>query len=294
MKNCLRNIIFVTVIMMFVQLATGCSCGKPNHMVGENPEIGVVEPPVEVSNPDSPITSITIPDEEDEEPFLYFKVSEEWARKFTGGYLFSNNTYYSLNDSVDIRTFTGYGEGWQIAERNVTGMYMYSDMEYKHITMFGDFEIPVCTKDDELRSFDHTEFTFVKVHNVGYSAPIVTGSGDWTGRLGFIEDMSSSNITVVDSKSGNISQLSIKDGSGNDIEDLFNMAKDSECIISWYEGTDYNEVKLEAFCKVFELEEEEIKLEGELNENGYATYNTLKLPKGTYLVKETGGLVTVK
>ena len=292
--NYSRNILLATVVLMISFIFIGCTDESHMMVAGQNPNVGH-EDSFDDQQPVEDINNFGNEVVEEEEPFLLYKVSEKWARIYKGAYMFSsNNAYYSLNDAADIRSFTGYGQGWNLADKNVTGMYLYADIECNHVLKFGDFDIPVCTKNDELRSFDYTELTFVKVHELGYSVPVVLGTGDYSDRIGLIEDMSSQNYTVLDLE-GNISQFTIKDGAGNSVEDLFNMKKDDECVVSWYAGTDYHEVNYKAFCKAYELQkDDEIVLEGKLNEEGYATYNTLKLPKGTYWIKETSGMVVIE
>ena len=87
--------------------------------------------------------------------------------------------------------------------------------------------------------------------------------------------------------------LEFTDESGNKIEDYHNVPENTVCTVSWYEGTQYHEEKLTAFCRTYSVSNElAYEIEGTLTKNGYAEYDLSSVVSGIYKI-QTGGLIRI-
>lgn len=83
------------------------------------------------------------------------------------------------------------------------------------------------------------------------------------------------------------------------LDNVYNLEKDAEVIVSWYEGTNYSEYTCVANLKYYYAYDKDthsklgddstgpLEFEGELHKEGYATYDFSNVEPGTYLVVST-------
>ena len=300
-----QNIFFIATMLIVMSTMIGCDNGDDYYLVTGEPTVPVVihvdddnpsqqQPDNDTSVVTNPVVDDPVDDGTDSTSDWYdiYRVSEDWAKTYTGAYLEKDEFLYSLNDASSSKVYANCNVGWRRDELGVTGLYSYADMQFKHIFACGDFDTPVYNDGDVVKSFKNTKLTFKEVKQVGYGVPLVTSSNakdDW----GYIPSFGSSDVKTLNPMQ--LAQLSVT-CNGNEVENYFDMEKNGDVIISWFEGTDYKEVSFKANCRIYEIvsDAEPIVIEGELNKEGYATYDMSVLPKGTYWINETCGMITVE
>ena len=81
----------------------------------------------------------------------------------------------------------------------------------------------------------------------------------------------------------------VRDSGGDLVEDIYNLNEGDEYMVSWYEGTQYNELSLPADSKFYVLEggstgRADYEIDGALTKDGYAEYDLSGVSPGIYAV----------
>lgn len=189
-------------------------------------------------------------------------------------YLLRNDRYYILSDSSYDMNHAFYSAITLTTNQNQSGFFS-----------FGDVPVPVLREGDTvIFNGSVPELHLTKVSFYGYTVGADGSPGGsylmfWTDSYDALE-----TYTIVHDMTG----FTVTDSKGNSVKDQFDLIKDDEYTVSWYEDSDYNEVSLLADCRIYVLDsdnyEDDFIVEGYRNDDGYMEYDLSEAPAGLYRI----------
>lgn len=206
-----------------------------------------------------------------------------------GFFVERNGKLYSISSYVGTDVIDKYGVGFEVVSgtgiatlfrRDYNEMKLPTENKFCFITA-GDIPIMQVKKSEEIRSYgSNTTLSIMPSEFIGYTIDVI------------------SHVTEIPSIDHNLSQKSAgiatdrKEQVGvyageEQVADVRNLNYGQEYVFSWFHNTQYHEYKMKAVCKAFKGyspydTDGLIKLEGELDKNGYARFNLSELDPGLY------------
>ncbi|MBR3332534.1 hypothetical protein IKG28_02840 [Candidatus Saccharibacteria bacterium] len=298
----------LSVFLMFTMVMAVVSCNGNATATSEDPMLYSVDDtqPVIleegiseeiVSEVESEVESETVSETVDKDPLATLEVSEEWARNQKGHYLMRGDRFYTLTGIMDYAKSKEYNVGWRNGYVNGAVVYMSykivgspnaSDFRPRYVGRLTIGDIPVISLEsgDKIVSFGNTSIELFKVESFTYS--INVWDSDGVMYLMTDADYDVSKIPMITSV--DMDKFTVSDESGNVVEDVRNLEYGRKYIASGFNGTDYIEKEMIADSGCFVVDREDpIKLDGELDKNGYALYNLSDVPAGLYAVGNGNG-----
>ena len=248
-------------------------------------------------------------------PYGYLIEDEDFVTTYKGFYVVRDDQFYSLNRTVSLKNRDEYNFGENaileahLFKDNINGQSIYDSelgcmnddktLVYYFYTI-GDFELLKIEPTDEIRSYGVSKVSLVKLESLGYGFRRQMSGGAGYGNLGNTDSGHGYAPGWINTKEvGKIhvpdlyKELKYQIGD----EEIFlnyNLEKDTEVTVSWYEKTDYYEYTCVADSKFFYASNKDvhgvlgdestgpIEKEGTLTKDGYATYDFSDLEPGTY------------
>lgn len=210
------------------------------------------------------------------DPLGYIREDEAFISEYRGFYLVRDGAFYSLNDITSFKDKDEYNQGEKKGYAKYETIYENSG---DYVYTLGDFELPVISDTDEIRSYGLSNVFLMKVEDVSYA---------------YVRQMDAEGYTIagfIDTTEGRVRVPSYckeyKTVVGDEeIETNYNLPKGTEVTISWYEGTDYKEYTAVADTRFYRYKyADRIEFEGELCKEGYATYDFSDVEPGLYWIR---------
>ena len=278
MKKRRLKAFFLIIPIIMILMACGCPSGQSNKKNELTPE--------EIAEKYKNVPL---------DPYGCVIEDEDWVSEYKGIYLVRDDVFYGLNSVASIKERPEYNVG------NVTASHtqiMIQDFKGSKgderglfVYTFGDYVPLVLNKDtDEIISYGISTLDLTKLENLNHSLhPNVIGDA-FLGTYYNIKTTEGMAEVPSDCKEF---QYTLN---GEVLENTYNLEKDTEVTVSWYEGTTYNEYTCVAnlgcyfatFKDAYHILGDDssgpITIEGELHKEGYATYDLSNIEPGTYLV----------
>ena len=232
------------------------------------------------------------------DPYGYCDETNSFIILHQGIYLVRDGVHYSLNELTGKKERPEYNAGKMTAG---DGQYLYQrapgrkgDDNGLFVYQLGDFDPLVLNKEtDEIRSYGVSSVKLIKLEDLKYGLQRELQTDVWglTGKN--IKTTEGSVKVPNDCKEF---QYTLN---GEVLDCIYNLEKDTEVTVSWYEGTTYHEYTCVADLKYYYAYDKDthskmgddssgpIEFEGELHKEGYATYDFTNVEPGTYLVIST-------
>lgn len=168
------------------------------------------------------------------------------------------------------------------------GYSLYGDSQVSPVGAFdwgffsyGNVPVPVYKQGDKIVSYSTKGVPSLQLRKVDFYGYAI--------RLKSTSDKYIVFDTAIGPVSFPIDGTSIKNSSGEVVEDIFNLNEGDIYTISYYEGTQYKEITLPADSKCYaqesgRLDDPEYEIEGTLTENGYAEYDINEVEPGFYRI----------
>lgn len=167
----------------------------------------------------------------------------------------------------------------------------------------GDVPVPILEKDDFVVWYsDATVPTLglAQVDFYGYGVGVESSEYDGKFTLNIYNPETNEKTHEED-----VTNIEVKDSSGNTIDNYYNLQQGEPYTVSWYKGTQKKEQQVKATCKVYTDHTvrkhiaADYKIEGALTDNGYATYDLSGTPAGLYALLNVsspgrGGIIEIK
>ncbi len=218
------------------------------------------------------------------DPMGYIREDEAFISEYRGFYLVRDDVYYSLNDITSIKDKDEYNLGKKFGYDEYETLYEREGaLDHFYMWLYGDFDLPVISDTDEVRSYGVSQVDLWKLEDIKY---------------GFVRQMSGMDHGVysgyVDTTEGrkriHSAYKEYKCMCGDEEIDVnYNLEKGTEVTVSWYEGTDYFEYTAIADTKFYRTYDKspDYEIEGELCKESYAKYDFSGVEPGLYLLLST-------
>lgn len=263
-------------------------------------------------------------EEEPLAPYGYLIEDEEFVKAFKGFYIYRNDQFYSLNRVVSYKDIEEYNIGEKL--NNGLDFHWVGESEYYGQTItecslglmninneeervyyfntIGDYDIIKLEPDDEIRSYGVSNVEITKLESLEYGFRREMGNRAGLGVYSTDEwdkGLASGWLQTTERKKHipqRYKELKYQIGD-EEINYNYNLEKDTEVTVSWYEKTDYYEYTAVADSKFFyatsydfngvlgDSNSGPIKKEGTLCKDGYATYDFSDLEPGVYFLRST-------
>lgn len=213
-------------------------------------------------------------------------------------------TYFGiLRDDVflSLNSISGFKDYFN-KTKQIKGLYttIGANGMYRGGYAFSNENIPVpCLEEnDQIICYSSTDVPSIDLYPaefIGFSPRFyladIAGGSDYYMMYNNRVDVPNHNIRQIPEDT----MIEVTDENGNLLEDYNNVPENTLCTISWYEGTQYNEEKLVANCRVYRISETPaFEIEGALTKSGYAEYDFSSVPSGLYRVTHDGGLILIQ
>ncbi len=251
------------------------------------------EPPQATVYPEEPPRSIVYPDDAseyviyyEESPYTKLATDESYAKRFAGFYIRRDNELSIVDRFSWERGLTGNFGDRQYGSGGNAGIEIYVE-EMGYYVSLGDVPMASLKYSDDLISFGATVATLTEAEFRGYTIPIVSHKiGAWDIERRVYANFDDGPIKL--SKSA-WDSLEVVGEDGRLIEDIRDIPYGEVCTVGWFEGVQYNEIRMTANCRYFEIIEEGARydLDYTLSKESYASFDFSDVPAGTYLL--TGG-----
>ena len=248
-------------------------------------------------------------------PYGYLIEDEDFAKTYKGFYVYRDDQLYSLNSVVSMKNREEYQfsdetyllefhwkkedevHGQKIFDA-VNGVMNDDKTSVLYANTIGDFDLLKIEPTDEIRSYGVSNIELIKMESLGYG---FRREMDGYSGMGIDKsDLCAGWIVTTEGKksipSGYYKELKYQIGD-EDIYVNYNLEKDTEVTVSWYEQTDYYEYTCIADSKYYYCPSKKlveifgdpdsgpIKKEGTLTKDGYATYDFSDLEPGVYYLR---------
>lgn len=244
----------------------------------DNPDTATEEPSESVGGNASEEPEVN---RQDEDPLAMLEVKEAFAKNAGGVYLRRNGKLYTLYKYVSEETSEKYNVGWRksVGWTNCE-LYLYCEDSAETQLTFGDFDPPALMEGDEIISFGNTGFRMRKYNFVGYSLPIC----NFPNKFAWIFESFFGMPTELSQYTAKT--LEVCDKNGTVQEDYHNLEYGETYTVSWYQGTDYHELKMDATCRCYQPNKQADyqSFDGTITKNGYATYDLSGVEPGLYRI----------
>lgn len=157
-------------------------------------------------------------------------------------------------------------------------------------------KVPVLTykSEDIIAKFSKTTanpiLTLTPVKSVGCMINMVYTKPFGGGHYYLIRDLTNDNYYELNER--DISNFTVQDSAGNVLADYLDVGSYVEgemYLVSWFTGTQYNEVNLVADCTKYECTDgDAYELEGTPTKDGYASYDLSEVKSGLYKTSDSG------
>lgn len=322
----MKKTLSVILVTLLALMLTGCNNASGiTESTTQQPTKPVATTPVQTTAPTTPPTTpaptvptttepTTAPVEQSDE-WEMFCLASSYATEYGGIYLKKDKSLYYIQpdfNNADSKAsgFNGlgvipmkraltYSVGNFVGNGNGVAKYvlLYSSQSYNLQSGFYDGEgilscgtVPVLTvrQDDLVVGYLAKEpltLTLKKVDFYGYT---IRMNFEKSGKPRIWDHNENGSSPLI---YGNPSECTILDGAGKEPADLRNLEYGSVYTVSWYEGTQYNEMSMVADCSYYAYPETEelVELQGTLTKDGYCTFDFSNVKPGFY--KTQGGLV---
>lgn len=299
----------ISLVICIALILTLCSCGHSSAKKDKSKSATLVPPngavdttdiaepeanpikapePTETTEPvmtDDPIVETQTIDfdlESAADPLERLIVSKSFAQNFGGAYVLRNGKTYSLSDGIPLDVSREYEIGWRRGYTDGALKY-YSGGKGVYLT-FGDVPLLTLAEGDVVISYNNTLLRLRRAELVGYTICVWPDGNN----MALVSDYDSLNATAVDAKS-----FIVLDQNGKSMTDYRNLNYGETYVVSWFTGTQYNEIEMSANCKSFRVEQPttswDYEFEGQITRDGYATYDLSELPSGVYYISAQGG-----
>lgn len=294
MNRIVSVLMAVVLVFMLAACGGGTTTSEPINTGTSEVQSTVNENdvPTESSEPNVEPTTV----EDDADPLGALLITEEYARENSSICLLKDGKLYSLSYFSQYRPDYEYGDAGIRLERN--NIYMYTSFLLDEDDGFSSCGVvPIPVMDDQSKIVLYSDNTVSKLRLLQVE------------RRGFSICLSknASNIALLDLESGDwissqsrkMSNLKVYDTNDNVIDDYHDLEYGQKCMVSWYEGTQYYELPMEAICNYYVLPNgntsvNSYETEGILTKEGYAEYDVSDVAPGLYMVASYGGLIEFK
>ncbi|MBR6382520.1 MAG: hypothetical protein IKS56_00865 [Lachnospiraceae bacterium] len=220
------------------------------------------------------------------------EVSEEWINMYASSgvsYIESDGKYYPIDEGTDVGAYDSSGIGWKRVDLNTTLLYCYCGRDEETIFTLGDFTPPVYKKGDNFSTTRET-LTFQPVEFVGYGIPAYR---DKENIINFVTDYSNSEVVSID-ESEAVSAGCV--GKNGERKGLCGLDKNEELSYCGFDidGNVIYEVPVVADCRYYQIKGAPIIINTTGDEYRYDNCDLSSLPSGTYVLRETYALITIK
>ena len=223
---------------------------------------------------------------ETDNPLVVLEVSEDWARQHGGAYLRRGGTLYTLGSKIPSSTADVYGVGRFYSSKEDGNLYCGAGPDSTRISM-GDIPVITLKEDDEVITYNDTWVTLFVSDFSGYSPRIIDPEYGADALIILTGPYTSIGLdkTAEDT-------FKVSDADGNLVKNYRDLAYGETYTVSWFEGTTYNELEITADCSYYKLTgsfKGDYTVSGELNKNGFATYDFSAIPAGLYCINSSSG-----
>ena len=276
------------VLMMMVLLLAGCNNASGVTTVpATQPSKPVATTPVATT----PVVTTPAPTEPEDELEI-LKVSSGYASAQGGIYLKRGENLYVISDQF-VPRISGAKYNVGLVWNDRVSLYYEQDPlsppfgSSVGIFSCGEVPVPVIEDNDLVVGYFTSEpFTMSlrKVSFYGYTIPVM-----FDGSNGGIWNEGVDGIRAV--VSGDPAKLTFEDKNGSTPSDPRNLVYGDAYKVSWFAGTQYNELEMAANCSYYKFVnwDEKFVLSGTLTKNGYCTFDLSELKPGFYAL--SGGWV---
>lgn len=295
MKNKIVKIVFCIIAVQSIIYLSACSDSRENTKSNIQPDsTSQVERSTE-SEQTFPATEdfVTESTEEitDASDIDIFLVDESFVKNNQGFYKKDGEKYYTLYGFCPLETITSECIGF----KDDYWTWLYGDVPNENeIVTYGEVPILSFEKDDRIVAYSSNkvpELRLLPADLHGYTPCIQKGPLGGLTSYSFVDLRNNSRIQK---RSDDIQKLQVQDMNSNVLDDYRNLEKGSKCIVSWYEGTEYSEISMEANSLCYDFTyDNKIIVEGTLTKNGYAEYDLSDVPSGKYYTGSGGSIIEI-
>ena len=285
-KYCVMCVLLVIALML-------SACGQQSVAVAP-PEVEENTENVDVAVGDN--TEATAPEEVTEvetsipelEPVIekqsleILKTTEELAKENQGIFLIKNGNFYNLQPSVEKKTPE---VNYLLGACTVSGgvLFYSNDSRDKKLSSYGDIPVPVLEKGDEIVAYDDGKLKTLKLFPAVFAGNFFSAYEYGLDNKYAIEDLEIGKRHTLSYEE--YKSMEIKDANDQLVDKTGYLEKDKEYTISWFKGTQYNEIKLKPICSIYQYTEKpSYELEWQLTKNGYVRYDWSGVASGVYVV----------
>lgn len=281
----MKKIICVFLAMVMVLLLAACGGNNTPAVQGngvaptgngstiETMQPSVTEPSVTESNP-------TETPEKKFNPMEGLLAARSVVAQSDGAYLIRDGKMYSLNSWVDNNVAQLYYGFFSLQG----GSVLYTTQAKTFMISYGDVPVPVLQDLDKIVMYsdkgDVPTLTLRQVEFIGYTISVYEDDVTY-----YVFDLALHSPAAMEQiKKRNINNFTVTDEEGSLLDDWrFGLEYGAEYTVSWFQGTQYNERKIVADSKCYRsVNEERIKLEGNLTREGYVEFDLSGIPAGLY------------
>ena len=288
-----RKTIITAFVLLFIIIASSCNNADNKQDFEPTTENNsTVEFSTEqITEKQTTETTTTLHKETD--PLGAFEITENemipwYNKKYDGmGFicLYKNDKLYNLGNYVSKDKAKEYniGKSDQMQEKFSTYAYIYDETKsnsHEYMTI-GDIPWIEIKRSDEIRGYNTTELRLYNAELYGNTICCKIYSSD----LHYLYEP----YCVEPYSYNKMTQFQVSDKNGNVANDLRKLDYNEEYLVSWYEGTQYRELKMNANCYFYTYEgidsEFAYEINGELTKNGYCVFDLNNVEPGYYALK---------
>ena len=311
--------LLVICIILSLALCTACNTSNRNEGYTESEgytqlddyenEAADTEDNEEVYNDSEEVEYDVDSDSEDELEQIRTEIVNDG-----GIYLLHNGNAYSLSDHVYEVDGIDYYSTQHFAGTDALDIYE-PPFEYQDYYMYrsiGNVPAPVIQPDDTVVIHSETEVPTLTLKTVNFYGKSICLTHNLAHDAEFFNYEVEESIHYYDPDTrkpvhfSGVSNVEIKDSDGELVEDFCNLNDGEYYTVSWYQGTEYEEVTLKADCNAYVYEsgvdqststEPDYEVEPELTEEG-AIYDLSEIPPGLYVTgtephTKSGGVIEI-
>ena len=229
------------------------------------------------------------------DPLAVLEISESWVRDQYLVCLYRDGRLYGLGNHISEENSKAFDMGWRFYGGGIEGTPypIFESQTEGYYTSMGDVPVPALNGSDEIRGYNVTSIFLHPAEKVGDTLRLIEGHNSFpSADFVLLFDSLDADFPIkvyVDEQ-----QFEVRDSQGT-LVDYHNLDYMGNYTVSWFEGTQYNEMQMVADSHCYYTDtpgfhyQYMYEVDGELTKDGYATFDLSGIPAGLYVISYPSG-----